>query len=423
MAITIQPPNPGDLIRSNYMKQLIDQLVGLDARITSLESVVPGAGGKLSILQMDPTDVTLGQELRIYGVNFGVPAENTVTFDAANPTNQFKPGSSGGLLILDVPLTLSLVSDAQTVTVAVSSARGYDFRQITIRKPQATLPSGTLAVGLTPPAGVINAGSSVVFAVTIDARSTLDEVFNLTPVVPAVAVGQTPWQAVMVTDASGTTQLPQLAGGPTPPPWQMRIPKPAPGTISTIVPAFVRVTIPANTAVAQPFVRLEVQSSRNPGGFSGGSSGDFKFTLGQSAPANQTIKFGAFTATSGSVAANVASFSVPTNPGSRLNYVVPTLKAGNYQISLSFDANSNGWGASFASFSAGQAQLLKSFTLNADGDEPGEQIFISGAAPTGAANLNITVLTPAPNPLRQPTADDLKNATAYGVFTMTLSKA
>lgn len=413
MAITIQPPQPGDLITSGYMKQLIDLLTALDVRISSLEGVVPGAGGKLAVLQMDPTDVTQGQELRIYGINFGLPAENTVTFDAANPTNQYKSGSGDRLLILGVPITMTLASDSQLVTVAVSSVRGYDFKQITIRKPQATLPSGTLAVGLAPPASAINAGSSAVFTATIDARSTLDEAFNLTPVVPTLPQGQTPWQAVMVTDAGGATELPLLSGGPTPPPWQMRIAKPASGQLSTVVQAFVKVTIPANTVVAQPFVRLEVQSSRNPTGFSGGSSGNFNFTLGQVGPANQTIRFGAFTATNGNVAGNIATFNLPTNPASRLNYIIPSLKAGTYQISLAFDANSNGWGASFA---MNQQQLLKTFTLAVDGDDPGEQVFVAGGS--GQAPLNITVMTP---PLgRQPTPADLLTAIAYGVFQMTL---
>lgn len=414
MTVTIQPPQPGDLITSSFMKQLIDTLTAMDARISSLEGVVPGAGGALAILQMSPTDLTQGDELRIYGLNFGLPSENTVTFNSANPTNQFKAGSGDTLLILDVPL-FSLASDAQLVNVAVSSARGSDFRQITIRKPQATLPGGTLAVGITAPGG--NISGTVVFIATIDARSTLDETFNLTPTVPAVASGKTPWQVSMVTDATGATTLPKLSGGPNPPPWQMLIPKPANG-VSTVVQAFIKVVIPGDNAVALPFVNLDVKSSRNPNGFSGGNSGNFGFTVGQPAPANQTLKFGAFTAINGTVSSNTATFPLPIKNLSRFSYSIPSLAAGTYQLSIAFAGNSNGW---VATFQPGQTLLVKTFTLNPAGDDTGEQIFISGS-PTGPAVLNITVTTPLPAaPAQPPTANDLKNATAYGVFQMTLT--
>ncbi len=36
MSITIQPPQPGDLITASFMKQLIDQLSALDQRLSAL---------------------------------------------------------------------------------------------------------------------------------------------------------------------------------------------------------------------------------------------------------------------------------------------------------------------------------------------------------------------------------------------------
>ena len=45
MPISIQPPKPGDLITSNFVKQLIEQLQFLDARLTHLEAMTPGSSG------------------------------------------------------------------------------------------------------------------------------------------------------------------------------------------------------------------------------------------------------------------------------------------------------------------------------------------------------------------------------------------
>jgi hypothetical protein len=414
MPITIQPPQPGDLITSSFMKQLIEHLQSHETRISALEGVVPGATGTLAINQMDPTDLHFGEELRIFGVNFGVPSENQVTFDNGFAVNQFKTGSNDRMLILNVPV-MTLLLDSKLVTVAVSSVRGYDFRQITIRKPEVVVPAGTLAIGMQqfPPGdaqGNISAPGSYVFIFRIDARTTLDETYNVTPQVPQVPQGQTPWQAAMVTGADGSTPLPPLAGGPAAPPWQLVIPKPALGQVSTVVSAFVKVTIPQGTTVANPFVRLDVSSVRNPGQLTG-SSGAVAFQLGQPPPQNQTINFGALTATNGSISGTSAFMTVPTNPGSRLSFSIRNLKAGSYSISLAFDGNSNGWSASLV---MNQNVTSQPFQMTVDGEHP-QQVFISGAAPTGQATLNVTVQTP-PAPVA------LRDAAAFGVYTIVLIK-
>ncbi len=420
MSITIQPPQPGDLITASFMKQLIDQLSALDQRLSALEGVVPGAGGTLAILLIEPNDVAVGDEIRIHGVNFGVPSENSVTFDSAFPTNTFKAGSNDNLLILDVPL-IPLSGDSKVVTVAASSVRGQDSRQITIRSPVATIPSGTIGVGLqSAPSGAINAGNSYVFAFSLDVSSTLDETFTLTPAVPQAPTGEKPWQVAMVTDATGTTPLPVLAGAPTPPPWWIKIPKPALGQTSTVVTAFVQVTIPGQTSVANPFVKLNVASVNNPNGFSGGASPTITFTLGSAVPANQTIKFGALTSTGGSITGNSASFSVPTPNKARINYSIPGLAVGTYQLSLFFSGNSNGWGAGF---DVNASTQLKQFQMTAAGDHNLEQIFISATNVSGSATLNLVVMTPAPSTLHQPSDQELAAATAYGVLQLTLNRA
>src|SRR5713226_6197449 len=117
MTITIQPPKPGDLIRSDYMKQLIDELVALDGRISNLESLTPGANGKLAISKIVPSDVVIGDPIQIIGVNFGLPFQNIVTFDGGNSVI---PSSGDDKLLNLVVPTVDLGGATQkTVSVAV----------------------------------------------------------------------------------------------------------------------------------------------------------------------------------------------------------------------------------------------------------------------------------------------------------------
>src|SRR5262249_17574941 len=144
----------------------------------------------------------------------------------------------------------------------------------------------------------------------------------------------------------------------------------------TVVSAFVRVGIPAGTNVAQPFVRLEVESASNPTGYSGGTSPNVNFNLGQAVAPNQTIQVGAFSAFGGTVVGNTTTFNLPLANLARLNYALTALKAGTYQISLAFAGASNNWTAGFA---PGGVNQTKVFTQTVNGDDSGEQIFIGGS--------------------------------------------
>jgi hypothetical protein len=339
MPISIQPPQPGDLITSSFVKQLIDQLQMLDSRVSYLESVTPGSGGQLSVSFMEPVDLQLGDTLRIHGLNFGLPAENTVTFDGGTPFSQFQAGSSDRLLILTIP-NLVFSGDSHLFTVAVTSSRGSDSRQIMVRQAPVTRVQGTVLPQIVLPTGVTISPPAAVFRVSLAADTNLDEVYDLTP----STVTGAGWSATMVTDASGGTALPPLAGGPTPPPWQVRIPKG--GTVDV----FVKLAIPVSTGTS--FVKLLVASVTNPQGVTG-SARSPDFQIGQAAPPTPTLAFG-FTSISGPGARVIApdsfGFTIPTatNQINRINFQVKNLKPNaSYTMGLAWNNNaSNGWTAS-----------------------------------------------------------------------------
>src|SRR6202140_1294487 len=228
MSITIQPPKPGDLIRSEYMKELIDQLVVLDGRVSALEGVTPGANGKLAISRIVPTDVVVGDPIQIIGVNFGIPSQNIVTFDGGNSV--VPSGGSDKLLNVTVP-TVDLGGAAQkSVAVGVSGGtRGFDSAPVTVHAFQATIPVGTITVSPGQIPANIQPGSTVIFPFSIQAVTNLDENYNLVPGLPTVPTGQPAWSAVVTSDAAGINVITQLL-----------IPKAVSGQAST-AQVFVRV--------------------------------------------------------------------------------------------------------------------------------------------------------------------------------------
>ncbi|HEX8112938.1 MAG TPA: hypothetical protein VF516_34640 [Kofleriaceae bacterium] len=408
MSISIQPPQPGDLITSSFVKQLIDQLKALDVRISALEGQAPGIGGNLAIISLSASDLDIGAELRIFGVNFGLPSENVVTFDGQNPVRQFKPGSGDKLLILDVP-PLSFSGDARVFQVTVSNPRGFDQKLLTVHMPKLTIPTGTLTVGspqfpaqkiVVPASGSVDA----TFGFTLTVSATMDEVYNVMPTYPQG------WSAVLVTDMTGKTVLQQPPGQPAPPPWKLPIPKPPNGLHDTIVPVFVRLTIPstANPAVGGS-VGLKVASVNNPEFTAHPFSVDFP--LNATLPNSQTLTI-SVAAVGGEDARSLDDtiFAVPTRATQDLDQVtfkVQKMSANTkYHVKLAWqDGNSHGWTASLDG--AGAMESPPNTPLVGPGDAL-VPVVIAGAATATDATLIFTVQ-------KLPAVDPITTSTDYGI--------
>jgi hypothetical protein len=391
MAITIQPPQPGDLISSDFMKKLIDQLVGLDQRLAALEGVTPGANGKVHISRIVPAEVVPGDVIQIIGVNFGLPTENVVTFDGGNPVI---PTSGNDKLLTVVVPSIDLGNAAsKSVTVAVSSsARGFDSAAITVDAIQTTIPSGKVTVSPGTIPGNIVAGSDVIFPFTIEARTNLDETYNLSVGLPTVPATQTPWTFVITSDAAGTRTL-------VPP---LLIPKPASGQAATTAQVFVKVTIPLNTPVTSPFVRLDVNSVHNPPPNAGSPSGGFTapFQFNQVSQPPQTIRFAIDTFAGTGVTGNLTmvSFPLPTPtapPINGISYIFQNVKSGQYDFTLEWQDKTNGnrgWTASFggAPGIGTWPTMTRRLTLTA-GDFGPDKVAIVGIAGATPNTLIVTV--------------------------------
>jgi hypothetical protein len=343
-----------------------------------------------------PSELTVGDELVIYGQGFGAPAENVVTFNGSDAVRAFKPGSNDNLLLLDIP-ALSFLGSETPVLVAISNPRGFATAQITVKRYQQTIPTGELGVAIEHfPAGNLSPGHDAVFGFRIEVRTELDETYDLEPMVPQVADGQ-PWRAVMVTDLTGATELPT--------PWQVAIGKPAPGQYAMTAHAFVKVTIPQGTTIGDPFVKLLVSSVRNPIGLSG-TSGHVDFEVNAPAPPDQTL-IALVSQVSGATAiggesGDSAILGVPTPVSLQqgldaLNLSLWDLEPGPYTVTLSWNdvaGNNHGWTASLGGSPATPGWPFVQSTRYGPGDSTVDIVLV-GAADATDNTLVVTVRSAA----------------------------
>jgi hypothetical protein len=339
-----------------------------------------------TILWLGPQDLHSGDELLIYGQNFGDLSSTLVTFDGRSSVNTFRAGSNNTLLVVQIPTVNLDNSTSREVTVTVSTPHGSASGAITLHQIPITIPGGKLAVGLEAyPAGTVTPGHDYVFGFRIEAIINLDETFDLEPTVPPG------WRAVMVSDASGATELRAPA--------QMAIPEPPPGQSATMAHAFVRVTVPTSATAAEAFVKLDV-ISMHAGSYLSGSSGRVDVPFNVPSPPGQTVLV-TITSTTGPVVEvrDNFLFEVPTTtsvPIDGIDISLLDLKAISYTLSLSWKdpANDNhGWTASWGGapgITSGWPHQQKTISLGSPGGDP-EKVALIGAAGATENTLVITV--------------------------------
>jgi len=306
--------------------------------------------------------------------------------------------SSGNDKLLNVVVPTVDLGGAKekSVTVGVSGgARGFDSAPLTVRAIQATIPSGTIAVKPGPIPANITAGADAIFSFTIEARTVLDETYNLVPTAPPVPAGQPAWTAVVTSDAAGTKPITQpllitqsVGGQPT------------------IAQVFLKVTIPLNTPVTSPFVQLDVTSVHNPPpspGSPSGSSGQVGFTFGAAGQPAQTVSFKITTFTGAGVVGDIGSgvaFPLPTPTAPPINgvsYTFQNLKAGSYDLTLEWldkTGANRGWTASLGGapgITPSWPVMAKTIAMTTAGDFGPEKVAIVAGAGATQNTLVITV--------------------------------
>ena len=181
---------PGDLITSAYFNTIVDELADLERRLALLEGSGTGpgpiGGGAVVIDSFAPTtDLRIGQELTIFGRNFGFSSgSQSVFFNSARAT-VFKTGSSDTKLIIEIPDVPGVTEAGTQVSLTVANFSSTDTRSLTL-KPVQLAEQGNIALSfLSVTPSTITAGSppGPTFRYQISAPILLPVTVTITPTI------------------------------------------------------------------------------------------------------------------------------------------------------------------------------------------------------------------------------------------------
>jgi hypothetical protein len=256
MAITIQPPKPGDLITAEFMKQLIGELKSLDLRVTALEGAAPGSGALTITTVLPSATVRIGDTVHLLGSGFGLPSENDLSIgNTSIPKDLFQAGSDDSHLAFVLPPIDNVGTDGAFKPLLLTNARGTARTTLFIQPPAPSQLGATFNFSLTdvPPGNLIPQAQPYAFGYTISLVSNMDERFIVTPVLqpaqgtPAGAV----WTA-RVLDSQGSPQSST----------ELSLPKSDPPAGSTRKVSL-QITVPQNGTSAQLSLRIDSNSFPN----------------------------------------------------------------------------------------------------------------------------------------------------------------
>jgi len=322
---------PGDLITAAFFIRVLTVLRDHETRLQKLEGAVTTTGNVV-ITQVVPSGpVHMGDELRLIGRNFGIPALNSININGT-PVAGFKAGSGDTLLIFDIPTVQGILPQGQTATLNLSNSNGFASTTIFLLPGQPALPSGQLFVAMSqpPPDPLIIPSHDFVFVFAITGVTSLDETYTVSPTVDAG------WAAVLVDNSTP----PQVIT-----PAQIFIPQGNPPQgVNTVFR--VRVTVPpgtANNVTGQ--LRVAIASRLNPTGLNT-TTQNLPLTVGSPPPGAQN----AIVITVANVfqpGTNVGGvINVPANSQQvRVDFAAMIATAGSYVISAPSFANPTGWAA------------------------------------------------------------------------------
>lgn len=174
---------PGDIVKSVEFNSIIDVLKDLTTRVSLLESggVI---GGGVAITSVAPSgDLRVGQEVTIFGKNFGYSIGAQRVFFNSVRVTIFKTGSNDEKLIIEIPDVPGVSESGTPVTLTASNFTSSDSEQVTL-KPVQLGQQGNVSLSFlnVTPATVI-VGSKPKFKYQIEAPVMLPQTITIEPTV------------------------------------------------------------------------------------------------------------------------------------------------------------------------------------------------------------------------------------------------
>jgi hypothetical protein len=190
--------DPGDIIKSIDFNGVVDVLQDLTNRVALLEDSGT-VGGGVKITSIAPSgDLRVGDEVTLFGRNFGYSiGAQRVYFNSARVTI-FKTGSNDEKLIIQIPPVTGVSESGTPVTLTASNFSSSDSRQVTL-KPEVLNQQGNITLSfLSVAPTTIAIGSKPKFKYQIEAPVMLPQVVTIQPTVSITALQS----SIKVLDAS-----------------------------------------------------------------------------------------------------------------------------------------------------------------------------------------------------------------------------
>ena len=364
----INPVRPGDLIKADFIDQLVSAISALEIRVQKLENgSVVGSG--LTLLSAS-SPVTVGGLLTVTGANFSVPTgANTVTLGSTTIT-AFKALGDDKQFAFDVPPIPNLDPNGTSLPLTVTNASGGHDSRVVVIKPFVNVPHGAVSVvyDVAPvQQSPVTVGTPFNFGFTINAGVDIaaDYAASLT-----IATG---WSAVFLDDSgnpAGTQLAFHLDANPqgTNAAGQKKV-------VVQVKPTTTQATgALAVLAVTSTCVTTGAQVNTTP------SQVTISYGLTPPSPDNRTQVSLVLPATTSGVV------SVPRNSPVTLQFLVVTSVLGNYTAAFTL-ANATGWQVPPA------AQSTVSFAnTTSPGTVGSKQVSLPYTPGNGAVSTNLIVV-------------------------------
>ena len=118
---------PGDIVKSVEFNGIVDVLQDLTVRVLALESG-GASGGGVAIFSVAPEgDLRVGQEVTIFGRNFGYSIGAQRVFFNSVRVTIFKTGSSDEKLIIEIPDVPGVSESGTPVTLSATNFTSSAF--------------------------------------------------------------------------------------------------------------------------------------------------------------------------------------------------------------------------------------------------------------------------------------------------------
>ncbi len=181
---------PGDLITTALMNQLLVDVADLHVRVLKLESQGDQLAGKVRIDRVIPsgTVLTVGDTVTIEGGNFEYSLGAAAVFFGGKKATQFQPGSNDQVLLVTVTDPGSLSENGTEIDLVVSNRSSSDSTKVKVKPKPIPL---TGSVGLTPGTVTpdpLKAFTAARFNYTLISAASREATFNL--VIKLAADGQ-----------------------------------------------------------------------------------------------------------------------------------------------------------------------------------------------------------------------------------------